>query len=452
MGRPGAADMDVAVIGAGWAGCAAAVTLARLGHQVTVFESAGVAGGRARRVTRAGMPLDNGPHLMLGAYMQTRNMLAVVNGGDGERGLVRTPLAIEPFGAHASPLTLRARRLPAPFGLLAGLLTAKGLLAGERFGLVAWFRRLERAGFHCAADATVADMLKDGPAVASRQLWIPLCLASLNTPPERASAQVFANVLRAAFTTTSDASDFLFATADQSSLFPDAALRYVAAHGGHIALRTRARLESVDERGIVVTHGQGEKPFDAAVIAVGPHQLDAAVAPHPALSQALEAARELAYEPIATAWLGYATRSPMTSMLARLDDAPGQWVFERADVLARAAADDSRPALAQMLAVVISASGPHESLGPQALADACDMQLRRLMPALPSLAWSQTIVEQRATYACTPHRPRANATLPHPRVALAGDWLDAEFPATLEAAVRTGVSAAFELEAAFKRN
>ena len=37
-----------AVIGAGWAGCAAAVTLARLGHRVTVFETAA-----RRRRTRA---------------------------------------------------------------------------------------------------------------------------------------------------------------------------------------------------------------------------------------------------------------------------------------------------------------------------------------------------------------------------------------------------------------
>ncbi len=70
---------------------------------------------------------------------------------------------------------------------------------------------------------------------------------------------------------------------------------------------------------------------------------------------------------------------------------------------------------------------------------ACDAQLRRLVPRWPPLAWSQTIVEQRATYACTPNRPLPATALPHPRVALAGDWVDAEFPATIEAAVRTGV-------------
>ena len=42
--------MRVAVIGAGWAGCAAAVEATRLGYQVTLFETTRIAGGRARRV------------------------------------------------------------------------------------------------------------------------------------------------------------------------------------------------------------------------------------------------------------------------------------------------------------------------------------------------------------------------------------------------------------------
>jgi len=128
--------------------------------------------------------------------------------------------------------------------------------------------------------------------------------------------------------------------------------------------------------------------------------------------------------------------------MLRLDDTPGQWLFDRPDVLARAVPDAARPALAQLVSVVVSASGPHDGLGAHELALACDAQLRRLATGWPPLAFAQAIVERRATYACTPRRPRAARILPHPRVALAGDWLDAHFPATLEAAVRTGFAAA----------
>lgn len=62
--------MKVAVIGAGWAGCAAAWRLKTQGHQVSVFEASRHIGGRARRIhsPNLGRDTDNGQHIMLGAY------------------------------------------------------------------------------------------------------------------------------------------------------------------------------------------------------------------------------------------------------------------------------------------------------------------------------------------------------------------------------------------------
>ena len=439
--------MDAAIIGAGWAGCAAAVTLARLGHRVTVFESAQLAGGRARRVDRAGLAIDNGQHLLLGAYVQTRNVMAAVNGGDGEAGLVRRPLAIAPLVESADALQLRARPFHAPFGLLAALLFAKGLSLRDRAGVIAWFRRLIRRDFRCAPGATVAQLLGEGPA-AAHALWAPLCIAALNTPIERASAQVFANVLRATFAADTGASDFVLPATDLTSLFPDAALRFVEAHDGRVALRTRAHVRDVHRDGVTIDEGARIERFDSAIVAVGPHQIDDAMPRHGVFAAAHQASRALDFEPIATVWLGYADRTPMRGSIARLDDAPGQWIIDRPDIVARAAPDGSRPPLAQLVAVVISASGPHESLLPAELAVACDRQLRRLRPGWPALSWAQAIVEKRATYACTPQRPAPPHALIHPRIALAGDWMDTEFPATIEAAVRTGVNAAIMLDEA----
>lgn len=436
--------MKAAVIGAGWAGCAAAVTLARLGHRVTLYETAAVAGGRARRVERSGLAIDNGQHLLIGAYVQTLDLLAAVGGGDGESRLIREPLTIVPLAAEAPGLRLRLPRLPGRLGLLAGLLGARGIGGRERLQLVAWFERLARAGFRCRDSMTAAELIADGPAVAARELWAPLCLAALNTPVERASAQVFANVLRAAFA-SSRASDFLFAATDLSALLPEAAIGFVEAHGGEVALRTRASIAAIRAGEVWIRDACEETRFDAAVIAVGPHQLESIAAGHGALGAALDAARALAYEPLATVWLGYEHAVPLRSRLARLDDAPGQWIVDRSEVLAQAQSDPDRPPLASLVAIVISASGPHEALQPAELAAACDAQLRRLVARWPALAWSQAIVEQRATHACAPGRPPPPGPLPHARVALAGDWLDDEFPATLEAAVRTGVKAAFAL-------
>ncbi|MFL6717101.1 MAG: FAD-dependent oxidoreductase, partial [Burkholderiaceae bacterium] len=65
----------VAVVGGGWAGCAAAVELATKGACVTLYEAARTLGGRARVVWSHGRALDNGQHILLGAYGETLRLL-----------------------------------------------------------------------------------------------------------------------------------------------------------------------------------------------------------------------------------------------------------------------------------------------------------------------------------------------------------------------------------------
>ena len=69
---------QVAVIGGGYAGFAAAVTLARGGARVTLFEASRTLGGRARVVEKDGYRVDNGQHILLGAYAETLRMLRLV--------------------------------------------------------------------------------------------------------------------------------------------------------------------------------------------------------------------------------------------------------------------------------------------------------------------------------------------------------------------------------------
>src|SRR5690242_15760905 len=91
----------VAVIGGGWAGCAAAVELAQGGMRVTLFEQARVLGGRARRVGIEGVMLDNGQHVCVGAYRRTLGLIDTVHGAKHARTLFhRLPLMLRPYGAR----------------------------------------------------------------------------------------------------------------------------------------------------------------------------------------------------------------------------------------------------------------------------------------------------------------------------------------------------------------
>lgn len=440
-------DPPVAIVGGGWAGCAAAVTLADAGVPATVYEAAPVPGGRARRVERAGLPLDNGQHVLLGAYSATLALVARVHGDAAARAqFTRRPLSVVPFSPRQpDALRLAVPRAPGRLGLLLGLLGARGLSPAERWANLRWFRALERAGFRRPAHESVARMLAPLPPRVARLLWEPLCIAALNTPAATASAQVFANVLREAFAGARGASDFLLPANDLAAMFPEAAARYIEARGGRLRAGERAQVVAAARSHVTVAVDGRAAAASAAIVAVGPHQLrhafaTEALAAHPPLPAAIDALAALAYEPIATVWLGYARAFRLPAPMTRLDDAPGQWAFDRPDVLARAG--PGSPRLAQLLAVVISAGGPHTALSGDALARAVDAQLRRLDPSLPPCAWSQAIVEKRATYACTRTRPRPAGARLAPGVYLAGDYVDTEYPATLEAAVRSGIAAA----------
>ena len=437
----------IAVIGGGWAGCAAAVELAQHGFRVALHEAAAALGGRARAVQTDGLPLDNGEHLLLGAYTETLKLAATLHDGESESPWTMAPLSIRPFApGQRNALALRARNLPAPIGLLAGLLGASGLSWRERFATIRWFARQRGAGFRCPARTTVAELLAGLPARVRDDLWAPLCLAALNTPPDRASGQVFLNVLREAFGATSQAACMVVPRQGLGAAIPERAERWLRARGHVVQASSRMRIAATGD-GVRLADATTKSRVDAAIVAVGPHQLaaafDATVGVVDArIATAIDAVRHFSWEPITTAYLGYATRIAIPSGLLRLDDAPGQWLFDRGDILARAAPSPARPELRTLLSVVISAHGLHDQLDRSALVAAIDDQLRRLNGNLPPLAWSQAIAERRATYACLPALARPACGHLAGRVYLAGDYTYAAFPATLEAAVRSGVLAA----------
>ncbi len=135
---------SIAIIGGGVAGLSAAVTLANANTNVTVFETNSQLGGRAKGIQYQGLTLDNGQHILLGAYRETLRLLALTHAPLHET-IQRLPLTLTVFDiANQSRFALKAPAyLPAPLHILAGLLSARGITPSDKWyalRMMAWMK------------------------------------------------------------------------------------------------------------------------------------------------------------------------------------------------------------------------------------------------------------------------------------------------------------------------
>jgi squalene-associated FAD-dependent desaturase len=412
----------VAVIGGGWAGCAAALTLAEAGVAVTLFEAGRTLGGRARSVDIEGQPLDNGQHILLGAYEQTLQLIDRLRPVASPDGLWRLPLALN----QPPDFSLACPRLPAPLHLLAGLLGARGLGWRDKLAAARWAHGLLN-DTDTSTHLSVSQLTRSQPEKMRRLLWHPLCVSALNTPPDMASARVFRDTIRAAFGGRNRHSDLLLPRRDLTALFPAPAAARVIELGGEV--RQSCRVTTLDAAADAVTVGtrDASMAYSHIVIAVAPQHLAGLAAAIPQLEPVLHGVATFAYQPIATAYFQYDPAFRLEKPLFALTDGPVQFVFDRGQ-------SHGQPGL---LALVASAA----TNLPADWMDLAAAQLQRVARPGPP-RWRKSIVEKQATYACVPNMARPAVRTAHPRIFLAGDYTSGPYPATLESATLSGVQSA----------
>lgn len=413
----------LAVIGAGWAGLAAAVYSVRAGHEVCLFELASQPGGRARTVSHRGTLLDNGQHILIGAYTATLAAMREV-GVEPEAVLHRLPLALVDARGEGLALPAGAGRLALP-GAVA---QHSGWGWSDRLSLLrkglSWLVRTPAS----ARLETVHDLCRGLSPRVFEELVEPLCVAAMNTPATRASAEVFLRVLRDALFGPPGSSDLLVPRRPLGELFPLPAWAWLERHGAQRHARTR--VESIEPAGHGQWHVQGEV-WDGVVLACPAAEAARLAAPH--APHWARQASALTHEPIATVVVdcpGAELAHPMVC----LPSGPAQFVFDHGAISATPG----------RFTFVVSGAATWLEKGRSALIERVMQQsAAALRPAggvlQPSVV--SCIVEQRATFACTAglQRPAPSVC---PGVVAAADYVSGPYPATLEGAVRAGVSAA----------
>lgn len=433
----------ISIIGAGWAGLAAAVKLCQAGIPVHVFESAAQAGGRARDIPLRNISLDNGQHIFTGAYENVLEILKIT-GVDIEDSFVRSPLDLQLVDKQKKKYSLRATQLPAPLHLLTGLFGNTGFSIKHRFQIVRLSTQLITNPNSIAEQRTVQDWLskhgQDDELI--KTLWEPLCLAILNTPIAYASARVFLRVLKDSFLYKKKHSDLLYAKKTLSKLFVEPCINYIQNNGGKVFLNTRAT-DIITENNRVKGIRFGEKGIktDEVIFAIPPHQIHGVLSSNPQLHPLVKSFSEFDYEPITTVYLQYPASVQLEQPMTGLIDTYSQWIIDRRVC--------NQPGL---MAVVISSSGPHMRLERDQLADLVEKELSYVFPDWPKPRSRVAIREKRATFKCDTNaqliRPENQAT--YHGLWFAGDFTDTGYPATLEGAVKSAVSCASQLTELYK--
>ena len=441
--------MKVLVAGAGWAGLSAAIELTKSGHQVTVIEASRTVGGRARAL-EVQLPngekttLDNGQHILIGAYSETLRLMREL-GVNLQDALHRIPLTLQfpaessAEGATGDALVLPDWKNPPIKGLDVawGIVQARGWSWADKLSLLRAAAMWRLKGFECAPHESVATLCLRLTAPVMQMLIEPLCVSALNTPADRASGQVFLRILRdSLFAAPPDglqmaSSNLLLPRTDLGALFTQAATAWLAERGCQVITGQRlTHFESLskDERSAQILcrlDADIDQKYDALVLATPPTEA-ARLAQAAGYTQWANITQALQHEAIATVYAhAEGARLPEPMMALKSSAAqPAQFVFDRGQLTGQQG----------LLAFVVSASQGSTQEIEQAVITQGREQLN-----LPNLQPVQTIIDKRATFACTPRLQR-----PAPKIAnniiACGDYVQGPYPSTLESAVRSGLA------------
>jgi len=432
----------VAIIGGGWAGLACAVELCQQNYNVTIFESSPQLGGRARSIQWNNKTLDNGQHLMIGAYQQMLQLLKTL-GADAEKLFKQIPHRMLMLNAQTgdTEFDLQLPTYPAPLHLLFGVLNTPSLSLKEKLLLLIRFKKLLNTKIK--TDCSVNEWLSQAklPKPYIENLLKPVCLAALTTHPQQASAKAFQNVLQQTFNAPANFTDLLIPTTDLTQVFPALAEEFILQHGGCIKTRSKVQKINVDGEQIKSIDIANETlEFDHYILATPANITGKLLNDITSCQTICEQIKQLKYESVCTIYLQFEQAVSLPYPMIGLVNGTSEWLFERSS----SGHDD---VLAAVISAPITTTGAHLSMPEAELIQTVYTECSNVIKNLPALHSGKVITEKRATFQCHPnvdqHRPSIHTNLSN--LKLCGDYVYIEknnapgLPSTLEGALRSGV-------------
>ncbi|WP_405774953.1 hydroxysqualene dehydroxylase HpnE [Streptomyces sp. NBC_00859] len=431
------------VVGGGLAGATAALELADAGVRVTLLEGRPRLGGLAFSFRRGELTVDNGQHVYLRCCTAYRWFLDRVGGAALAPLQDRLDVPVLDIAPAGGPRLGRLRRsaLPVPLHLARSLATYPHLSLAERASVGRAALALKGLDLADPAldDIDFASWLR-GHGQSDRTieaLWDLVGVATLNATAPHASLGLAAMVFKTGLLSEAGAADIGWARVPLGELHDTLARKALDAAGVRTELRARvtAAAPAADGGWRVETENETLEA-DAVVLAV-PQREAHALLPEGAIDDP-DRLLEIGTSPILNVHVVYDRRVLRRPFFAALGT-PVQWVFDRTD-------SSGLQGGGQYLALSQSAADDDIDQPVSVLRERYLPELERLLPAARGAGVRDFFVtrERSATFAPAPGvgRLRPGARTDAPGLCLAGAWTATGWPATMEGAVRSGLSAA----------
>ncbi|MFB7499231.1 hydroxysqualene dehydroxylase HpnE [Streptomyces sp. NPDC056161] len=439
---PGHTGRSAVVVGGGLAGVTAALALADAGVRVTLLESRPRLGGLAFSFQRGDLTVDNGQHVYLRCCTAYRWFLDRIGGTELAPVQNRLDVPVLDLARPEGRRLGRLRRdpLPVPLHLGRSLASYPHLSLAER-------AKVGRAALALKgldlADPTLDTQDFGGWLAAHGQsaraveaLWDLVGVATLNAVAGDASLGLAAMVFKTGLLSDPGAADIGWAHVPLGELHDRLARKALDSAGVRTEIRTRVTSVSTDENGGWSVQVPGETLRSDAVVLAVPQREAHGLLPPGALDDPDRLLR-IGTAPILNVHVIY-DRTVLNRPFFAALGTPVQWVFDRTHA--------SGLRTGQYLALSQSAVQDEIDTPVAVLRERYLPELERLLPGARRAEVKDFFVtrERTATFAPTPGvgRLRPGARTNAPGLWLAGAWTATGWPATMESAVRSGVSAA----------
>lgn len=443
--KNGRAGERVAVVGGGLAGIAAALALAESGRQVDLFEQKHRLGGRVGSFhdPQTGELVDLCMHVAMGCCTEFLDFIRRAGVEDCFQRHRRLTF-IGPEGEEC-PFTSWSW-LPAPLHLLPGFARLRYLTFGERWGIGRRLMQLARLSADDLSDqTTVGDWLHEqgqSPRMIDR-FWSVVLVSALGDTVDRVDLSMARKVFVDGFLGSVHGYEVLLPRLSLGEIFDVRLGKRLREIGATLHLATPVQSIAIAEnraREIVLAGGE-RRAYDRFIVAVPWTAIGRLFPPEQlALLHDDWSPEAIASSAITAVHLWF-DREIAPLPHAALVGRTSQWLFSHGPSVP---ADDSERRYHYQ--VVISASHHLTDVARSTLLEQVLIDVRTVWPEAREarLLHQRIVTERGAVFSVTPdslaQRPHAATGVEN--LFLAGDWIRSDWPATMEAAIRSGYQAA----------